>query len=202
MARISHLQRKIQSLAEKVVKDLGWSKIVFSLFVATWFAFFTALFTTFFLIKGISQLTQKFLLPLLGARTRVSRSLGSQNNSGNVASQDKTFTLAEVAKHSRETDCWIIVQGAVYDVTSYLYLHPGGAGTILAYCGRDATEAFLTKGGKGAHSSQAWDILSSFQIGVVKDYSVKVGSVGGKIRPPQTLPFRGEGEEIGEIEDD
>ena len=44
----------------------------------------------------------------------------------------KTLTLAEVAAHDREEDCYLIIGnertgGAkVYDVTKYLEDHPGG----------------------------------------------------------------------------
>jgi cytochrome b involved in lipid metabolism len=75
------------------------------------------------------------------------------------------LTPAEVAKHNSETSCWMIVSGKVYDVTSYLYQHPGGAQNILNYCGADGTVAFLTKGGRGSHSQNAFAILDSFYIG-------------------------------------
>jgi L-lactate dehydrogenase (cytochrome) len=36
----------------------------------------------------------------------------------------------------------VIISGKVYDVTSFLNDHPGGAGVILRYGGRDATEEY------------------------------------------------------------
>ncbi|OVF11426.1 putative cytochrome b2 [Clavispora lusitaniae] len=48
----------------------------------------------------------------------------------------------EVGKHNQKSDCWVIVHGKVYDVTSFLDQHPGGSAIILKYAGKDATKAF------------------------------------------------------------
>ncbi|KAH8680960.1 FMN-dependent dehydrogenase-domain-containing protein, partial [Xylariales sp. PMI_506] len=42
---------------------------------------------------------------------------------------------------SRES-CWVIINGIVYDLTSFLDSHPAGPAVILRYAGRDATAAF------------------------------------------------------------
>eukprot|EP00418_Pyrodinium_bahamense_P078095 CAMPEP_0179054772 /NCGR_PEP_ID=MMETSP0796-20121207/22959_1 /TAXON_ID=73915 /ORGANISM="Pyrodinium bahamense, Strain pbaha01" /LENGTH=207 /DNA_ID=CAMNT_0020751407 /DNA_START=130 /DNA_END=749 /DNA_ORIENTATION=- len=51
--------------------------------------------------------------------------------------------MEEVAQHATAEDCWVTVDGSVYDVTKFLRVHPGGKGTLLAYAGKDATEAFF-----------------------------------------------------------
>ncbi|KAG6857766.1 hypothetical protein H0H87_004182 [Tephrocybe sp. NHM501043] len=53
-----------------------------------------------------------------------------------------TFTMVEVAKHNKKDDVWVVVDGQVLDVTSFLPDHPGGEKAILLYAGRDATEEF------------------------------------------------------------
>ena len=58
------------------------------------------------------------------------------------ASKDKEYTAADVAAHNKKDDCWVIVNGEVLDVTSFLPEHPGGEKAILLYAGRDATEEF------------------------------------------------------------
>merc|ERR1719468_1071466 len=52
------------------------------------------------------------------------------------------YTLEEVAKHTSKTDCWVVVNGEVLDVTSFLSEHPGGELAILTFGGKDATEEF------------------------------------------------------------
>ncbi|KAI6044643.1 Flavocytochrome c [Pisolithus marmoratus] len=54
----------------------------------------------------------------------------------------REFTASEVAKHNKKDDVWVIVNGQVLDVTSFLPDHPGGEKAILLYAGRDATEEF------------------------------------------------------------
>jgi succinate dehydrogenase/fumarate reductase flavoprotein subunit len=53
-----------------------------------------------------------------------------------------TYTMADVAKHNKKDDIWVVIDGQVLDVTDFLSDHPGGAKAILLYAGRDATEEF------------------------------------------------------------
>merc|ERR1712051_1002205 len=52
------------------------------------------------------------------------------------------YTLAEVAKHTTKSDCWVVVAGRVLNVTNFLSEHPGGELAILTFAGKDATEEF------------------------------------------------------------
>ena len=52
------------------------------------------------------------------------------------------YTMEEVAKHTSKPDCWVVVDGQVLDVTSFLGEHPGGELAILTFAGKDATEEF------------------------------------------------------------
>ncbi|KIJ08518.1 succinate dehydrogenase [Paxillus involutus ATCC 200175] len=58
------------------------------------------------------------------------------------SSGTKEYTTADVAKHNKKDDIWVIVNGQVLDVTSFLPDHPGGEKAIILYAGRDATEEF------------------------------------------------------------
>ena len=81
----------------------------------------------------------------------------------------KSYTLSEIASHSKPTDCWFAISGKVYDVTKYIAggLHPG-EDKILLGCGKDATTLFETKAGKGQdHSEKAYGYLANWQIGTL-----------------------------------
>ena len=52
------------------------------------------------------------------------------------------LTMEEVSKHKTRKDCWMVVRGKVYDVTSYLPAHPGGKGELMRGAGKDATELY------------------------------------------------------------
>ncbi|KAI9334171.1 FMN-dependent dehydrogenase-domain-containing protein [Obelidium mucronatum] len=54
----------------------------------------------------------------------------------------KTFTHQQVAAHNTIQSCHVVLHGKVYDLTTFLHEHPGGASIILREAGTDATEAF------------------------------------------------------------
>merc|ERR1712216_416724 len=55
---------------------------------------------------------------------------------------DGGITMEEVAKHNSKASCWVVLDGKVLDVTSFLADHPGGELAILTFAGKDATEEF------------------------------------------------------------
>ena len=80
------------------------------------------------------------------------------------------YSLAEVAQHSTATDCWIAIEGKVYDVTSFIasQKHPG-KDAILQGCGIDATKLYNNRpNGSGAHSDKARSFLPNYYIGDLK----------------------------------
>jgi cytochrome b involved in lipid metabolism len=72
--------------------------------------------------------------------------------------------MAQVATHNTASDCWTVVSGKVYDVTSWEDQHPGGAARIIGMCGVDATTAFQNQ--HGSQTTPNTD-LSGFQIGTL-----------------------------------
>lgn len=49
---------------------------------------------------------------------------------------EKQFTREEIEKHNTEDDCWIVVDGKVYDATSVLDWHPGGKAAVTGHAGK------------------------------------------------------------------
>lgn len=68
-----------------------------------------------------------------------------ENIKHETSSPQKQFTREEIEKHNKENDCWIVINGKVYDATSVLDWHPGGKAPIMAHAGKahaDTTEEF------------------------------------------------------------
>ena len=97
-----------------------------------------------------------------------STTVASSTEPTTADSSSSSFTLEDVAAHSTENDCWMAIDGKVYDVSAYFGRHPGGNRELLRGCGIDATEAFNTQGGEGSHSSFAVGQLAEFEIGTLE----------------------------------
>ncbi len=79
------------------------------------------------------------------------------------------YSLAEVAEHATATDCWLVIEDQVYDVTAFIesQQHPGGE-AILQGCGTDATAIFNQRPKDGEpHSSTARSFLPQYLIGTL-----------------------------------
>jgi hypothetical protein len=74
------------------------------------------------------------------------------------------ITSADVAKHGTRESCWSIVNGSVYDLTSWIPNHPGGEGAILRMCGTDGSAGFNRQHGGAAKQAT---ILAGFKIGTL-----------------------------------
>jgi cytochrome b involved in lipid metabolism len=78
----------------------------------------------------------------------------------------KSYSLAEVALHDKDSDCWLVIDGKVIDPTDFIAkgLHPNDK--ILNGCGKDATSMFKSvdehDGGKAKMA------LKQYEIGVLK----------------------------------
>ncbi|CAN0896203.1 Cytochrome b5 isoform A [Linum grandiflorum] len=73
----------------------------------------------------------------------------------------KLVSMQEASEHNSKDDCWIVIDGKVYDVSSYLDDHPGGDDVLLQATGKDATDDFEDAG----HSETAREELKTFFIG-------------------------------------
>ncbi|CAH2067158.1 unnamed protein product, partial [Iphiclides podalirius] len=80
---------------------------------------------------------------------------------GTPEAKDRILTLAEVSQHDTPQDCWVVIYDRVYDISTFLDEHPGGADIMLEYAGRDASTAFRSSG----HSKMAAKALERFLVG-------------------------------------
>jgi predicted heme/steroid binding protein len=56
-------------------------------------------------------------------------------------SAPRTFSKAEVAKHNKKGDLWVVVRGQVVDVSKFAVDHPGGEEYLLENAGKGETDA-------------------------------------------------------------
>jgi len=101
------------------------------------------------------------------------------------------LTAAEIATHNSRSDCWSIVRGNVYNLTSYVQKHPGGPSVIANICGKDGTGAFTNQ-----HNMQGKpnNVLSGFLLGPL-DGTISSGLAGKVIAAPTGGSANGSGEE-------
>lgn len=90
---------------------------------------------------------------------------GAGNIRNTLADETNSLTLDEVAKHSTKKDCWMAIEGKVYNITAFIPMHPGGS-IIALGCGKDATRLFNMRPGSGtSHSRRARAMLSKYYLG-------------------------------------
>ena len=82
---------------------------------------------------------------------------------------ERGISAAELARHASARDCWMAIEGDVYDLSGYIPLHPAPAQTLIEWCGKDATEAFRTKGYGRPHNPAAQAMLPRYQIGATAE---------------------------------
>lgn len=108
-----------------------------------------------------------------------------------------TLSVAEIKTHDNKSDCWSIVNGNVYNLTSYVQNHPGGAAVIANICGKDGTKAFTNQ-----HNTQGKpnNVLSSFLLGPLG--ASITADAGKKVIEPPIISNSDESGEQGDEESD
>ncbi|HEV7213860.1 MAG TPA: cytochrome P450, partial [Chloroflexota bacterium] len=84
------------------------------------------------------------------------------------------FGWEEILQHDKPGDFWVVFRGGVYDVSEWMYHHPGGAEIFIENYGNDATAAFEEVG----HSDEAWNLAKSFKVGTLQEGAVPPQRVG------------------------
>jgi len=67
------------------------------------------------------------------------------------------YTLAQVSQRDSAAECWVAIDGGVFDLTSWIRSHPGGSGAILNLCGKDGTSSFTSQHGGQARPTSTLD---------------------------------------------
>lgn len=89
-----------------------------------------------------------------------------QDNASTTA-EATGYTLEQVAEHTTLDDCWMAINGAVYDFTAYVPNHPTPAFVLEQWCGKEATEGMRTKGYGRDHSPAAWAMMEAYRVGAL-----------------------------------
>lgn len=92
------------------------------------------------------------------------------------------MAASTVAQHNTVTDAWVtLYHRKVYNITSFIQEHPGGAEIIVPYLGRDCTGA-MADAVSHEHSESAYEML---------DDEMLVGYVATEIEEEELLNNRG-----------
>lgn len=97
-----------------------------------------------------------------GTAALTSASASGSDKASSSSANTKKIPMSEVRKHTTEDDCWIVIEGKVYDCTPFMALHPGGSASILMNAGEDCTQDFAD-----IHSKKAWAMLDEYYVGDV-----------------------------------
>ncbi|KAL4757673.1 putative nitrate reductase [Aspergillus foveolatus] len=119
-----------------------------------------------------------------GGWMKPSAQIQAEESQRQASTPGKQFTREEIEKHSTEDDCWIVVNGNVYDATGVMSWHPGGKAPIMAHAGRvhqDTTNEF-----ESIHDNFANSKLQECILGTVtkkaKDFMQQEAKVKAKQR--------------------
>lgn len=94
----------------------------------------------------------------------------------------ESFDASEVIQHNNDQQgYWTTIQGNVYDVSEFMYLHPGGQRLLIAAAGIDSTRSYE----KVEHhlNSEVHSQLDLYKIGTIR--RLNFGDIWGiAIKPP------------------
>lgn len=93
------------------------------------------------------------------------------------------ISASQLSEHNKASDCWMAIEGKVYNVTDFVDEHPGGDEIILADAGKDGTEGFNDVG----HSEDARKLLEPMYVGDLEGKVVR-RSVSSFTRSAVALP--------------
>ncbi|KAF2756478.1 cytochrome b5 [Pseudovirgaria hyperparasitica] len=96
----------------------------------------------------------------------------SSNQGASESISLETFTIEDVLAHDKADDIWVVIDGEVFDLTSFVDEHPGGRKVLLPVAGKDATKQFR----KHHRDAILIRYRPRFKIGVVEPEEKKLRS--------------------------
>ncbi|KFA77101.1 hypothetical protein S40288_09733 [Stachybotrys chartarum IBT 40288] len=119
--------------------------------------------------RGVYLLFRHPVEPAIGGNGWMKPSIENQMEAAKreANTPQKQFTREEIEQHDTEKDCWIVVDGMVYDATSVMSWHPGGKMPIMAHAGRvhqETTSEFAS-----IHNDFAYEKLKECLLGTVTE---------------------------------
>jgi len=81
----------------------------------------------------------------------------ARNFTGHILAGGESYDKEEIAKHNSKQDCWISLDGKVYDITLFLQIYPED---LSGKCGKDVELKDF--------SSDVLEALKQYQIGFVE----------------------------------
>ena len=81
----------------------------------------------------------------------------------------KKYSWDEIKLHKRRRDCWLLIDGDVYDVSNFD--HPGGWANLVRASRRDATDSFFDV--KAHSSDRTKRELAKLKIGVIDEQDLE-----------------------------
>jgi flavocytochrome c len=78
--------------------------------------------------------------------------------------ESRLITKEELYIHNTPGDCWVAIDGKVYDLTDFSPRHPGGMDSILSLAGTDGSIIF-----SALHSPKIRDGIHPYMVGTFKD---------------------------------
>ncbi|KAI9672249.1 MAG: fatty acid alpha-hydroxylase [Alyxoria varia] len=100
---------------------------------------------------------------------------------------DPTLPLADVEAHNTAKSCYVTLGNKVFDITSFLNDHPGGADLILEYAGKNVEEIMKDELSH-SHSDSAYELLDEHFIGYCADEPVVDAATESHI-PSDIIPL-------------
>ncbi len=96
---------------------------------------------------------------------RSSSTLTTELSSPTSTQSLTTYTLSEVMTHNSANDCWMIIDGKIFDATEYIASKEHNP-EILRGCGLDATEMFKEE--RKHRQGRAQNLLPELIIGTLR----------------------------------